>query len=153
VTSLNYNDPFVEPSLLEFLKKDSNGLLAAVAVVSGAMLLWPYVRKFGGGPSISAAQATQLINREDALVVDVRDPGEYGVGHILGAKNVPLSRIDAVGSEIAPKRKEKPLIVYCDDGNRSGKAAAALRSQGFAKAVSLTGGFSAWRQAGLPVEK
>ena len=153
MTSLNYNDPFVEPSLFEFLKKDSNGLLAAVAVVSGAMLLWPYVRKFGGGPSISAAQATQLINREDALVVDVRDPGEYGVGHILGAKNVPFSRIDAVGSEIAPKRKDKPLIVYCDDGSRAGKAAAALRGQGFGKAVSLTGGLSAWRQAGLPVEK
>ena len=131
----------MEPSLLEFLKKDSNGLLAAVAVVSGAMLLWPYVRRFGGGPSISAAQATQLINREDALVVDVRDPGEYGSGHILGAKNVPLSRIDAVGSEIAPKRKDKPVIVYCDDGNRSGKA------------VSLSGGLGAWRQAGLPVEK
>jgi rhodanese-related sulfurtransferase len=143
----------VEPSLLEFLKKDSNGLLAAVAVVSGAMLLWPYVRRFGGGPSISATQATQLINREDALVVDVREPGEYGNGHILGAKNVPLSRIDAVGSEIAAKRKDKPVIVYCNDGNRSAKAAAALRSQGVGKAVSLSGGFSAWRQAGLPVEK
>ena len=143
----------MEPSLLEFLKKDSNGLLAAVAVVSGAMLLWPYVRRFGGGPSISAAQATQLINREDALVVDVRDPGEYGSGHILGAKNVPLSRIDAVGSEIAPKRKDKPVIVYCDDGNRSGKAATALRGQGFGKAVRLSGGLGAWRQAGLPVEK
>jgi Rhodanese-related sulfurtransferase len=83
----------------------------------------------------------------------VREPGEYGNGHILGAKNVPLSRIDAVGSDIAAKRKDKPVIVYCDDGNRSGKAAAALRSQGFGKAVSLSGGFSAWRQAGLPVEK
>jgi len=143
----------VEPSLLEFLKKDSNGLLAAVAVVSGAMLLWPYVRRFGGGPSISAAQATQLINREDALVVDVRDPGEYGSGHILGAKNVPLSRIDAVGSEIAPKRKDKPVIVYCDDGNRSAKAASALRGQGFNSVVSLSGGLGAWRQAGLPLEK
>ena len=153
MTSLNYNDPFVEPSLLEFLKKDSNGLLAAVAAVSGAMLLWPYVRRFRGGPSISAAQATQLINREDALVVDVRDPGEYGAGHILGAKNVPLSRIDAVGSEIAGKYKDKPVIVYCDDGNRSGKAATALRGQGFGKAVSLSGGLGAWRQAGLPLEK
>ena len=143
----------MEPSLLEFLKKDSNGLLAAVAVASGAMLLWPFVRRFGGGPSISAAQATQLINREDALVVDVRDPGEYGSGHIIGAKNVPLSRIDAAGSEIAAKRKDKPLIVYCDDGNRSGKAAAALKSQGFARVVSLSGGLGAWRQAGLPVEK
>jgi rhodanese-related sulfurtransferase len=83
----------------------------------------------------------------------VRDPGEYGAGHILGAKNVPLSRIDAGGSEIAPKRKEKPVIVYCDTGNRSAKAAAALRSQGFARVVSLAGGIGAWQQAGLPVER
>ena len=137
--------------MVDFLRQ--NYLLALVALASGAMLVWPYLRKATGGPWVSPGQATHLVNREDALVVDVRDPGEYGVGHILGAKNVPLSRIDAVGSEIAPKRKDKPLIVYCDDGNRSGKAAAALRSQGFGKAVSLTGGFSAWRQAGLPVEK
>ena len=94
-----------------------NLLLIAVALVSGAMLLWPYVRRVGGGPSVSAAQATQLINREDALVLDVRDPGEYGSGHILGAKNVPLSRIDAGGAEIAPKRKDKPVIVTAT-GNR-----------------------------------
>ena len=130
-----------------------NLLLIAVALVSGAMLLWPYVRRVGGGPSVSAAQATQLINREDALVVDVRDPGEYGSGHILGAKNVPLSRIDAGGAEIAPKRKDKPVIVYCDTGNRSQKAAAALRNQGFARTVNLAGGLGAWQQAGLPLEK
>jgi rhodanese-related sulfurtransferase len=136
---------------LKFIQE--NILLIAVALVSGAMLLWPYVRRAGGGPKVNATEATQLINREDALVVDVRDPGEYGAGHILGAKNVPLSRIDAGGSEIAPKRKEKPVIVYCDTGNRSAKAAAALRSQGFARVVSLSGGIGAWQQAGLPVEK
>ena len=124
-----------------------NLLLIVVAFVSGAMLLWPYVRRAGGGPAVSAAQATQLINREDALVIDVRDPGEYGTGHILGAKNLPLSRIDAAGSEIAAKRKDKPVIVYCDDGNRSTKAAAALKSQGFARVVSLSGGLGAWRRA------
>ena len=131
----------------------NNLLLFVVAFVSGAMLLWPYVRRAGGGPAVSAAQATQLINREDALVLDVRDPGEYGTGHIIGAKNVPLSRIGAAGSEIATKRKEKPVIVYCDTGNRSTKAAAALRSQGFGRVVSLSGGLGAWRQAGLPLEK
>jgi len=130
-----------------------NLLLILVAFVSGAMLLWPYVRRFGGGPSVSAVQATQLINREDALVIDVRDPGEYGTGHIIGAKNVPLSRIDAAGSEIAAKRKEKPVIVYCDNGSRSTKAASALRSQGFSKVVNLSGGLGAWQQAGLPLEK
>ncbi len=130
-----------------------NILLIAVALVSGAMLLWPYFRRFGGGPSVNALQATHLINREDALVVDVRDPGEYGAGHILGAKNMPLSRIEDGGAELAPKRKDKPVIVYCDSGNRSAKAAAALRSKGYARAVNLSGGLGAWQQAGLPVEK
>jgi rhodanese-related sulfurtransferase len=145
--TLNYN---VRPSV-KFVQE--NLLLIAVAFVSGAMLLWPYVRRVGGGPSVTALQATQLMNREDALVVDVRDPGEYGSGHILGAKNVPLSRIDSAGSEIAPKRKDKPLIVYCDNGSRSAKAAAALRSQGFSRVVNLSGGLGAWQQAGLPVQK
>ena len=130
-----------------------NLLLIAVAFVSGAMLLWPYVRRVGGGPSVNAVQATHLINREDALILDVRDPGEYGSGHILGAKNVPLSRIDAAGSEIAAKRRDKPVIVYCDGSNRATKAAAALRSQGFSRVLNLSGGLGAWQQAGLPVEK
>jgi rhodanese-related sulfurtransferase len=130
-----------------------NLLLILVALVSGAMLLWPYVRRVGGGPSVSALQATQLMNREDALVIDVRDPGEYGTGHIIGAKNVPLSRIGAAGSEIAAKRKEKPVIVYCDNGSRSAKAASALRSQGFSRVANLSGGLAAWQQAGLPLEK
>jgi rhodanese-related sulfurtransferase len=127
-----------------------NILLIAVALVSGAMLLWPYLRRTGGGPSVNPAEATQLMNREDALVVDVREPGEYGAGHILGARNVPLSRID--GTPVA-KNKDKPVIVYCDSGNRSAKAAAALRRQGFARVVNLAGGLGAWQQAGLPVEK
>jgi len=130
-----------------------NILLIVVALVSGAMLLWPYVRRATTGRGVSTAQATHLINREDALVLDVRDPGEYGAGHILGAKNLPLSRLDAGGAEIAAKRKDKPVIVYCDTGNRAAKAAAALKSQGFAKVVSLSGGLGAWQQAGLPVEK
>lgn len=136
---------------MKFLQE--NILLIAVAFVSGAMLLWPYVRRANAGPSVTPSQATQLINREDAMVVDVRDPGEYGAGHILGAKNLPLSRIDSGGKELAAKRKDRPLIVYCDTGNRSGKAAAALKGQGYTKVLNLSGGLGAWRQAGLPVEK
>jgi len=130
-----------------------NILLIAVAFVSGAMLLWPYVRRATGGPSVSPSQATQLINREDALVIDVREPGEFGAGHILGAKNVPMSRVDSGGAEVAGKRKDRPVILYCDSGNRSAKAAAALRGQGYTRVLNLSGGIGAWQQAGLPVEK
>jgi len=130
-----------------------NILLIAVAFVSGAMLLWPYVRRATGGPSVSPSQATQLMNREEALVLDVREAGEYGAGHILGAKNVPLSRIDSGGAEIAGKKKDRPVILYCESGNRSAKAAAALKAQGYTRVLNLAGGIGAWQQAGLPVEK
>jgi rhodanese-related sulfurtransferase len=133
---------------VEFVR--NNLLLFVVAFVSGAMLLWPVFRRSTGGPWVNTAEATHLINREDALVVDVRDPGEYGAGHILGAKNVPLSRLD--DGELA-KRKERPVIVYCDGGERAGKAISVLKKQGFARVVNLSGGIKAWQQAGLPVEK
>jgi rhodanese-related sulfurtransferase len=132
----------------------NNLLLVAVAVVSGTMLVWPYLRRTTGGPWASAAQATMLINREDALVVDVREPNEYSAGHILGARNVPLGEIEArsASGELA-KRKEKPVIVYCDSGDRANKALALLRKAGFARVVNLSGGLPSWQQAGLPVEK
>lgn len=135
-------------SVLDFLWKEK--LLVAVALVSGGMLLWPTVRRTTGGPWVNPTQATHLINREDALVVDVRDPGEYGAGHILGAKNVPLSRL---GEAELSKKKERPVIVYCDGSDRSSKAVSALKKQGYARVVNLSGGLKAWQQAGLPVEK
>jgi rhodanese-related sulfurtransferase len=130
----------------------NNLLLFVVAFASGAMLLWPLVRRSSGGPWVSAAQATQLINREDALVIDVRDPGEYGAGHILGAKSLPLSRLAAGAGEVA-KKKEATLIVYCDNGERAGKAMGTLKGLGYGKLFNLSGGLGAWKQAGLPVEK
>jgi rhodanese-related sulfurtransferase len=133
---------------VEFVR--NNLLLVVVAFVSGAMLLWPLVRRGTGGPWVTTSEATHLINREDALVVDVRDPGEYSTGHIIGARNVPVARLD--DTDLA-KRKGKPVIVYCDTGERAGKAVAALKKQGFERVVNLTGGLSAWQQAGLPVEK
>jgi predicted sulfurtransferase len=78
-----------------------NWMLVAVAFVSGAMLLWPLVRRTSGGPWVNTVEATHLINREDALVIDVRDPGEYGAGHILGAKNIPLQRIGEGTADLA----------------------------------------------------
>jgi len=66
--------------------------------------------------------------------------------------HLPLARIDEGGGDLA-KKKERPLIIYDDGGERSAKAAAALKRQGFTRVANLTGGLDAWRQAGLPVEK
>jgi rhodanese-related sulfurtransferase len=130
----------------------NNLLLIAVAFASGAMLVWPLVRRGAGGPWVGTLQATQMINREDALVLDVREPAEYAKGHVLGAKNVPLGDVERRAAEL-DKHKAKPVIVVCESGNRSSRAIEALRTRGFARVFNLSGGFGAWQQAGLPVEK
>jgi rhodanese-related sulfurtransferase len=130
----------------------NNLLLFAVAVVSGAMLLWPLVRRSTGGPWLTPAQATHLINREDAMVIDVREANEFATGHVLGAKNVPAARMETAGAEFV-KKKDRPVIVYCDGSDRSSKALAALKKQGFTRAANLSGGIKAWQDAGLPLEK
>jgi rhodanese-related sulfurtransferase len=71
---------------------------------------------------------------------------------VINSRNIPLGELDARATELE-KHKAKPLIIVCDAGNRSGKAAAVLRRLGFKEVFSLSGGIGAWRQAGLPLEK
>jgi rhodanese-related sulfurtransferase len=129
-----------------------NIFLVAIAFASGAMLVWPLLRRGAGGPSVNTLEATQLINRQDALVVDVREQAEYAQAHILNSRGLPLSQLETRAGDIE-KFKDKPVIVYCATGNRSSVAAAALRKRGFTNVVNLSGGFAAWQQAGLPVQK
>jgi rhodanese-related sulfurtransferase len=135
---------------MEFVK--NNILLIAVAFASGAMLLWPFVRRQSGGPWVNTVEATQLINREDGLVLDVREASEYAQGHILGARNLPLSQLEARAAEL-DKLKAKPVILCCASGHRSSRAVGLLKARGLEKVFNLSGGFGAWQQAGLPVEK
>jgi rhodanese-related sulfurtransferase len=137
-------------SAVEFISK--NIFLIVIAVVSGGMLLWPLLRKGAGGPWVNTLQATQMMNREDALVVDLRPAPEFAGGHILGARNIPLPELERRVGEL-DKHKAKPVILHCGDGNRAGGGVALLRKNGFARVVNLTGGYAAWQQAGLPVEK
>jgi rhodanese-related sulfurtransferase len=130
----------------------NNLLLFAVALFSGGMLLWPLVRRSTGGPSVTPAQATHLINREDAVVIDVREANEFAAGHVLGAKNLAIARMETAGADFV-KKKDRPVIVCCDGGDRSAKALAALKKHGFTRVATLSGGVKAWQEAGLPVEK
>ncbi len=136
--------------LLKFVT--DNIFLVAIALVSGAMLIWPLLRRSVGGSSISTLEATQLINHQSALVLDVREPDEFQKGHILNARNFPLAQVEARAGELE-KFKEKTIIVACASGTRSGSAAAILRKRGFTNVFNLNGGINAWQQAGLPVEK
>ena len=136
---------------MDFIAK--NWPLALVFVVSGAMLLWPFVkRRLSPVREIGTLDATRLINSEDALVLDVRETSEYAGGRLPNAMHVPLSQLKDRGAELA-KHAARPVIVYCERGVRSSTATAALSRLGFQRVQSLRGGLRAWKDAGLPVQK
>lgn len=133
---------------MEFIQ--NNIMTIAIAVASGVMLLWPSFRR--GGLVVNPTQATMLINREDALVVDVRDTHEYSTGHIPDARNIPLKDLAGRVSELE-QYKDKPLILVCASGVRSGQACAQLQKLGFTKLNNLDGGVHTWEKAGLPMKR
>ncbi len=127
--------------------------LVILAVVSGIGILVPTLaRRFSGIPQIGVAGAVTLINRRDALVLDVRSPGEFAGSHIGNARNIPAPDLGKRIGELA-KWKDKPIVVLCATGNRSHAAAKALKAGGFTEVSELQGGLSAWTQAGMPTEK
>jgi rhodanese-related sulfurtransferase len=141
-------------SFFVYLQKSPyNMMLFGGALASGAMLLWPLLmRPFRAGLEVSAFEAVQLINRKDALVIDVRDIGEFEAGHIAGAKHIPEAQLASRVKELE-KFKERPLILTCRTGSRSVPGVKLLRAGGFAGAVNLGGGIGAWEQAGMPLQK
>jgi rhodanese-related sulfurtransferase len=98
-------------------------------------------------PEVSPRQAQQLIE-SGAQLVDVRTDDEYAAGHIPGALHIPLAD---VRSEAAGLDREKPLVVYCRSGERSGMAADAFAASGW-DAHSIEGGLVQWADEGLPLE-
>ena len=139
---------------LVFLQKNPmNMVLFGTVLVTGGMLLWPAIaRLMRPGHEVGPLEAVQLINRRDAVVLDVRDAAEYKAGHITNARHVPESAIDSRMKELE-KVKSKPIIVSCARGNSSAKVAERLRKAGFGEVVSLRGGIAAWQQANMPLEK
>ncbi len=134
---------------MEFVQQ--NIYLVLIAVISGAMVVYSFVRRGGAAP-LTAAQATLKINRENANVLDVRNTEEFAAGHLPGARNIALGNFSERAAELE-KLKKKPLIVYCKSGQSSLKAVAELRKLGFESVFNLEGGINAWTGAGLPVEK
>lgn len=134
---------------MEFINQ--NILLISIVVVSGLGLLWPMFARPSGN-SVNPGEATLLINREDAIVVDVREADEFSAGHLPDARNIPGSKLAERISEIE-KYKDKPVIVCCATGMRSNKACAELKKNGFSRINNLAGGVDAWVGAGYPIKK
>ena len=129
----------------------NNFALILVALISGGMLLWPLLSRRAAG-EVGTLAAVQLINHQDALVLDVREDVEYDAGHIANARHIPVGKLEGRLQELE-KFKSKPIVVVCRSGMRSNRACSVLRKHGFANVHNLEGGINAWQQASLPVAK
>lgn len=119
---------------------------------SFAILLVLFIRNEmnRGGTGISTQKLVDMVNREEAVVVDLRDKKEFDQGHLVGSLNVPYASIETRVDELT-KYKERPLVLVCRMGQHAGAAGTILRKKGFANVSRLTGGFVEWRNQNLPV--
>ena len=126
-----------------------NWMLITLALASGVALLLPTLSK---GSGLSPQEMVQLMNREKAIVIDVCEPDEFAKGHVIGAKNLPLGQLeDKLGQVV--KNKTSQVVMVCQVGALSARAAASARKLGYENVQSLAGGLKAWQAASMPVEK
>lgn len=107
---------------------------------------------------LAPQDAQALLQKEDALLLDVRESSEHEQGHIQGAVLVPRGLLEAAADSSFPQHvpdlvnaRTRPVVVYCATGGRSAMAAATLQTMGFEQVYSVDGGFGRWEKEGLPV--
>ncbi len=105
-----------------------------------------------GYKSLTPALLTHLINRENALVIDISPLNDFEKGHIVGSKNIVASQLDPEG-KLLSKSKESPVALVCRTGMASAQAAAKLVKAGFTQVHWLDGGIASWQSADLPLAK
>jgi rhodanese-related sulfurtransferase len=131
---------------------ENNWILIVVLLVSGGMLLWPLIqRRTSPMKEIGNLEVTHLINQQNAVLLDVREPSAFEGGKLPNALHIPLSQLQSRIGELA-KLTGRPVVAYCMRGQRSRGAGAVLAKAGFAGIYTLQGGVLAWKGAGLPLD-
>ena len=124
-------------------------------LVSSFFILWAVffvLESRRGGKAITPQTATNLCNRDEGVIIDLRDADEYRAGHIASSINIPAGKALDRLNELE-KFKDKPLILACDMGNKSSQLGRQLRGKGFDQLYRIQGGIRAWRADGMPVIK
>ncbi|NQV69838.1 MAG: rhodanese-like domain-containing protein [Pseudohongiella sp.] len=103
-----------------------------------------------GSKAVGPQQAVKLINRSNAIVLDIRDKKEFDTGHIVDSINIPLAKLDQRITELQ-KHKEKPVVVVCKQGQHSADAAKKLQAAGHAEVFKLSGGLTEWKAQSMPL--
>ncbi|MEW6353725.1 MAG: rhodanese-like domain-containing protein [Pseudomonadota bacterium] len=125
-------------------------LFLALGLILILLVMTTLSRRLLGFKELPPAQVTHMINRENAVILDVREDKEFNEGHIVHAVHAPLSTLEARMKSLE-KFKGRPIIVTCQNGDRSARAAALLHKHGFAPVYKLAGGLTAWRDAKYPL--
>ena len=127
-------------------------LFAMLAVIIIMLTIDPAARGAAGAKSLSPLQLPQIQARENALVVDVNETDAFKTGHISQALNLPMSKFeDSLGK--LKKKHDRAIIITCETGAKSSKAATILKKNEFTNLYILTGGLAAWKKENLPLEK
>ncbi|QLE83652.1 MULTISPECIES: rhodanese-like domain-containing protein [Shewanella] len=137
---------------IEFFRANPLLSLAWVGLFIG-LLVSVYKSSVSKVTNVDHQQATLLINKQDAKVVDVRSKEEFKKGHIVGAINIPLSDIKNNQMSALENDKASPIIMVCNAGMVSTQAAQLMVKAGFESVHSLKGGMGDWQQNNLPVSK
>ena len=127
-------------------------LSLALAGLTVAIVYTEIARLFRGYKALRPTELTGLINRENALVVDLSPSNDFQKGHIAGSKSVQPSQFD-VDSKLLASAKSLPVVAVCRTGHASASAAKRLKKAGFEHVYWLDGGIQAWQQADLPLVK
>jgi rhodanese-related sulfurtransferase len=126
-------------------------LTAAVVVALIAVVTFEARFRTAAHAAISSQDLIRLMN-QGALVLDIRKPDEFALGHVNGAKHLPSDQILTAGENFK-RFKDKPVVVYCDSGSLAAAAVRQLTEQGFTQAFTLRGGLAGWRAENLPIAK
>jgi len=134
----------------QFLEFAGNNLILFGALIVVLVLLAQNIIVGMDKTAVTPRGATELINREDALVVDVRPMNDFSSGHILNAINIPANSLKKQMAQLE-KHKDRHIIVACRSGTQSAIACKQLRQAGFEKVHNLKGGMLAWQNEDFPI--
>lgn len=127
-------------------------LILAFFVILFLLIGLELKNRITGFPQLSPQDAIFLINRNDAVIVDIREQTSFTNGHISGSLNIPLSELNEKQKQLE-KYKDRPIIIVYATGQAFTKALQQLQNNGFLKLNSLDSGISSWQNAGLPLTK
>lgn len=128
-------------------------LVAVTAVIATLLIGNELTLKARGGSSISSLTLVQMLNKDQAQVLDVREAAKFKGGHIIGAINASLDSLTKNPAALKKLKKEQPVVVADELGTTAGRAATVLKNEGFDEVFLLKGGMTSWQGDGLPVEK